>query len=91
MFPADVKTDAEKLWYMRNFLGLNLKEIGERIHYSQSGAEKAVKNCFLRQSQADIYKKVTQYCKTMCDSEVDCRQCQLHKFVVAKMLRGKMR
>jgi orotate phosphoribosyltransferase-like protein len=86
--PAEIDTLNGKAWYMYNFLGMTYEQIGRELHYSRETVPAIINNAFQRQTRANIYKKQVEYCKNDCEDSISyCRQCNLYKFMVKKMMK----
>jgi hypothetical protein len=92
-YPAEIQTENQKTWYLRHFLGFTYERIGRELGYSKSAVHRNFfpnKRKYIRQSTATIYRKQMEYCKEECgESIANCRQCNLYKFMVSKMLKRR--
>jgi hypothetical protein len=85
----DLNTQA---YYLRHFVGLTFKEIGEKIGYSTSGVEKLVnQKLFARMPSVNVYQYQIRYCQTECDTSGMCRTCHLFKFMLKFMIKKRVR
>lgn len=84
-------TENQKAWYLRHFLGFTYEQIGQELKRSKSAVQKnffPTEKKFQRQSAAVIYRKQTEFCRDECENSIaDCKECNLYKFMVAKMLK----
>lgn len=90
-YPKEIQTENQKAWYLRHFMGYSYRQIGEELKYSKSAVQKnffPTPLKFQRQATAVIYRKQTEFCWDECDESMgNCRECNLYKFMVAKMLK----
>lgn len=90
-YPSEVVTENQKAWYLRHFLGFTYEQIGKELNYSTSAVQKdffPTQKKFQRQCAAAIYRKQMEFCREECQESIgDCRECNLYKFMVSKMLK----
>jgi hypothetical protein len=82
--PAEYQTLNERIWYLRNFIGLSFREIGEELGFEKSGVMKRLQSPFKRQSVANIYHKQQAFCRK-CTSVEDCKRCKLYQFMITML------
>lgn len=94
-YPKEIQTENQKAWYLRHFLGFTYEQIGQELKYSKSAVQKDFfpePRKYQRQSTAVIYRKQMEFCREECkESLSDCRQCNLYKFMVSKVLKKRVR
>lgn len=90
-YPSEVVTENQKAWYLRHFLGFTYKQIGKELNRSTSAVQKdffPTQKKFQRQSVAVIYRKQTEFCRDECKHSIaDCKECNLYRFMLSKMLK----
>ncbi len=90
-YPKEIQTENQKAWYLRHFCGFTYAEIGEELNRSKSSVQKEffpTEKKLQRQSTAVIYRKQIEFCRDECEESIaECRDCNLYKFMVSKMLK----
>lgn len=90
-YPSEIVTENQKAWYLRHFMGYSYRQIGQELNYSKSAIHKnffPTQKKLQRQGTAAIYRKQMEFCRDECENSIaDCRECNLYKFMVAKMLK----
>ena len=90
-YPPEIQTENQKAWYLRHFMGYSYRQIGQELRYSKSAVQKnffPTQKKFQRQGTAAIYRKQMEFCREECQESIgDCRECNLYKFMVSKMLK----
>jgi hypothetical protein len=94
-YPKEIENENQKAWYLRHFLGFTYKQIGKELNRSTSAVHKdffPTQKKYQRQSPAVIYRKQMEFCREECQESIgDCRECNLYKFMVSKMLKKVVR
>ena len=90
-YPKEIENENQKAWYLRHFLGFTYKQIGKELNRSTSAVQKdffPTPLKYQKQATAVIYRKQMEFCRDECEeSMVNCRECNLYKFMVSKMLK----
>lgn len=94
MIPAEIanSTINVQAWYMYSHMAMTLEEVGRELHYSDQGTRHLIERAFKKASVANIYKHQIEYCRNDCKTSVsECRECNLYKFMLTKMVRKQVR